>query len=376
MVNIPTKADMRTLHMLHHRTSGLQVGDSVAPPLTMTSTFHLPAGNNPAPDPSRIYARDGNPTVQDVEARLAILEAAKTVLFASGMAAYTAVFLSTVKTGDRVLVLSDGYYHVRTLLSEILSGLGVVMETCSAVEMADYPLEGIRLAVLESPTNPSMDVVDIAAFCQRAKRVDCLVAVDNTMCTPLLQRPLDLGADIVIASDTKAMSGHSDLLMGHVSAKDTELMEKIHRARTLADAVPGPFEAWMLARSLDTLELRLARMCDNGEAAAALLQSHVSVTNIRYPGLKDDPAYTVGRAQMTRPGFLMGVTFASQKAAETFIKSAEIIISATSFGGVHTSADRRARWGDDVAGGFLRLSIGCEPRAALLAAIQGGLAAL
>jgi cystathionine gamma-lyase len=372
MTHNKADADKRMMRMLHHRTSKLDVGDSVAEPLVMTSVYEF----GRAPEPDKIYGRNSNPTVEATEEKLAILEGAKTVLFASGMAAYMAVFLATLKAGDRVLVLSDGYYNVRKLLDDVLTGLDITMETCAARDMAAYPLDGITLAIVESPTNPSLDVIDIAAFCTRAHQNNCLVAVDNTVCTPLLQRPLALGADISLASDTKASGGHSDLLLGHVSAHDEALVKKIYDTRTLSGSIAGPFEAWMLARSLETLELRLERMCSNATAVVDILCSHPKIKAVRYPGLIDDPAYHIGHTQMSAPGFLIGVTFASQIDAENFIEASHTIVAATSFGGTHTSADRRARWSDDVEEGFLRLSIGCEPCEALLTAFKGGLAVI
>ncbi len=362
----------RLLAMLHHRAGRLRPGDSVAEPLIPTSIYHLP--DDPAPD--RVYGRVANPTVQAAEDRLALLEDARTVLFSSGMAAYSAVVLSTVKAGDRVLVLSDGYYAVRQMLAEIFSAFGVDMVTCPTAEIGDRPLDGIGLAILESPTNPNLDVIDLAAFAGRAKSAGCPFAVDNTVCTALGQQPLDLGAELVISSDTKAAAGHSDLLLGHVSSRDNGLMDRIHRARTLAGAIPGAFDAWLLVRGLETLDMRLERMCANAGRVAGLLRAHPSVRSVRYPGLADDPAFAQANRQMARPGFLIGATFADQATAARFIDASGVFIPATSFGGVHSSADRRARWGDDVPDGFLRLSIGCEPGAQLVDCVEKGLAAI
>lgn len=364
--------DRRLLAMLHHRARQLGPGDSIAEPLVATSIYHLP--DDPAPD--RVYGRVANPTVQAAEERLAHLEDARTMLFSSGMAAYSAIILATVKAGDTVLVLSDGYYAVRHMLAEIFSAFDVKMVTCPADEIADAPLDGIRLVIVESPTNPNLNVIDLAAFAARCQDAGCLLAVDNTVCTALTQQPLDLGADIVISSDTKAVAGHSDLLLGHVSSRHEDTMDRVHRARTLAGAIPGAFDAWLLLRGLETLDVRLERMAANAGRVAALLNEHARVVSVRYPGLPYDPAFALAKRQMSSPGFLIGATFADQASASRFIDASGVFIPTTSFGGLHSSADRRARWGDDVPDGFLRLSIGCEPGAPFLQSVEKGLAAI
>ncbi|MCR9137241.1 MAG: cystathionine gamma-lyase [Alphaproteobacteria bacterium] len=368
----PTEIDRRLFAMLHHRAHQIGPGDSIAEPLVPASIFHLPDD----PEPDRVYGRVANPTVQAAEARLALLEDARTHLFSSGMAAYSATILATIKSGDTVLVLGDGYYAVRHMLAEIFSAYNVEMVTCPAAQIMDAALDGVRLAILETPTNPNLDVIDLAAFARRCQKADCLLAVDNTVCTALTQQPLDLGADIVISSDTKAAAGHSDLLLGHVSSRDDDLMDRVHRARTLAGAIPGAFDAWLLVRGLETLDIRLERMAANAGRVAALLKDHASVVSVRYPGLADDPAFALAGQQMSSPGFLIGVTFADAGRASRFVETSGVFIPTTSFGGLHSSADRRARWGDDVPDGFLRLSLGCEPSAPLLQSVEKGLAAL
>jgi cystathionine gamma-lyase len=188
--------------------------------------------------------------------------------------------------------------------------------------------------------------------------------VDNTVLTPLLQQPLDLGADIVIVSDTKAMAGHTDVLMGHVASRDAAYMERLLSVRNLTGNIPAPYEAWLLLRGLETVELRLERMCANARAALPLLQASEAVSEVIYP----DPS-----PQALDQGFLIGATFASAAAADRFLERAGFA-KMTSFGGLHSSGDRRARWGDTVPEGFLRLSFGVEPTAALIDAVQAALA--
>ena len=307
------------------------------------------------------------------EDRLAVLEGAPAVLFSSGMAAYTAAILATVKASDTVLLLSKKYYAVRKLTDEVLTGFGVKVATCPTAEIDMTPLDDVRLAIVESLTNPNLDVIDIAALAERCRAAGCLLAVDNTVCTALTQQPLDLGADLVIVSDTKSSAGHSDLLLGHVASRQTALMEKVVQERTLAGAIASPFDAWLLLRGLETLELRLERMGATATKVADLLSGHPAVRAVRYPGLADDPAFTVASRRMAHPGFLIGVTFAGKAVSDRFIEASQAFVPATSFGGLHSSAVRRSRWGDAVQDGFLRLSIGCEPGDKLLRRVEQGL---
>ncbi|WP_137701951.1 PLP-dependent transferase [Marimonas lutisalis] len=345
--------------MLHARSAALTPGDPVPEPLVMTSAFALPE----QPDPDRTYGRTATPSVSAVEQRLSLIEDAPCLLFPSGMGAYGALLMAALQSGDRVLLLSDGYFAARALTEQILAPFGISMDTVPADGIATAPLEGYAMVVIETPSNPGLQVVDIAAFSARCRAAGARLVVDNTVCTPLLQQPLDLGADAVIVSDTKAMAGHSDLLMGHVASRDTALMEKLHATRTLAGAIPAPMEAWLLLRGLETLEIRLARMCENARAALPLLQNSDKVADVTYP--RPHP-------QAADQGFLVGATFADTPTADRFLSLAGFAPT-TSFGGLHSSGDRRARWGDDVPGGFLRLSFGIEPTAQLTAGLTRAL---
>ncbi|RFP89452.1 cystathionine gamma-lyase [Rhodobacteraceae bacterium 63075] len=352
----------RLMAMLHMRTDALTAGEAIPEPITLTSAFELPA----QPDPSRVYARLANPTVEAVEARIAALEAAPTRLFPSGLGAYTAVAMAALKAGDKVLMLSDGYYAARNLMADVFARFDVSLATCAATELETCPLDDFALVIIETPSNPGLDIIDIAALAERCRVAGARLAVDNTVCTPLLQNPLDLGADISICSDTKAMGGHSDLLMGHVSSRDEAFIDAVQSVRNLSGNIPAPFECWLLLRGLETLELRLARMCENARAALPLLEGSPAVTQVVYPQ---------AHAQASDRGFLIGATFKDAETADRFLKKAGFA-AMTSFGGLHSSGDRRARWGDDVAGGFLRLSFGVEPTDALTAQIEAALAEL
>lgn len=359
----------KAAELLHLRGQGLAKGDPVALPLTIASMFHLPG------DPAGVasYGRTDNPTWEALEHALSHLEAAPCVAFPSGMAAIAAAFFALLKTGDRVLLPADGYYATRVLCERFLTGLGVTIDTRPTVTFAEGGFDGYRLVFVETPSNPGLDVCDIAGIARKVRTAGGLTVVDNTTMTPFGQRPLDLGADLVVAADTKAPGGHSDLLMGHVAGRDDKLIAAIRDWRRLSGAIPGPYEAWLLHRSLETLELRFDRMCTSAGILAERLAANPAVHRVRYPGLPDDPAYELARAQMTRFGFLIGLTFAGEPEAERFISTCRFLRPATSFGGVHSSAERRARWGDAVPPGFVRLSVGCEPVEPLWAALRDAL---
>lgn len=369
MTDSPRTPAARMMALLHARGAGLSKGDPLAPPIVNASKYALPG----APEHAFPYGRNDNPTWVAVEQALGILEDAETVCFPSGMAAITAALMAMLKPGARILMPSDGYYTIRVLLDEFITQHGIEATRIPTAEMTAHPIEGFDIVWVETPSNPGLDVCDIAAITARAKAAGATVCVDNTTPTPLLQRPLDLGADLTISSDTKAISGHSDVLFGHVSGRDAVLVARVRNWRKLSGSTPGPAEAYLAWRGLMTLELRLARMCDNAEALANLFYSHKAVQSVRFPGLANDPSYRTASAQMIRPGFVIGLTLADEDAAERFINDCPAIFPATSFGGIETSAERRARWGDDVPASYVRLSAGCEPTDALLGEIAATL---
>ncbi len=200
--------------------------------------------------------------------------------------------------------------------------------------------------------------------------------VDNTTATVLGQRPLALGADFSLASDTKALTGHGDLVLGHVAARDPEWAQRLRSWRTQFGAVPGPMEVWLAHRSLGTLDVRLERMSANALALAKFLAGRPEVRRVRYPGLPGDPAHPLAVRQMNCYGPVVSFEVASATAAEKFLGSCRLVFQATSFGGLHTTAERRARWGGDkVPEGFIRLSAGCEHQEDLLSDLAQALAA-
>lgn len=359
----------RMMDVLHARASGLSRGESLTPPIVNAAKYALPGD----PDHAFPYGRFDNPTWQAVETAIGMLEDAETVCFPSGMAAATAAIMASLKPGGKVLLPSDGYYTVRVLMETFLRPHGIGVTGCPTARMDEQDVSGYDLVWLETPSNPGLDVCDIAAMAGRVKAAGGRLCVDNTTATPLLQPALDLGADLTVSSDTKALAGHSDVLFGHVSSRDDAFVARVRDWRKLSGSTPGPAEAYLAYRGLMTLELRLARMCGNAEALANLFYTHPAVEAVRFPGLADDPSCAVAARQMARPGFVIGVTFADEATAERFINDCPVIFAATSFGGIQTSGERRARWGDAVPEGYVRLSAGCEPTDALVGAVRAAL---
>ena len=364
-----TDTETRAARLLHHRKPGLAAGDPVVPPITASATYHLPRVQG-APF---VYGRNGMPTWEAVEAQLALLEEAETIAFPSGMAAISAALFATLKAGDRLVIPSDGYYVTRVLSEGFLKPLGITVTQIATTDYATADFTGASMVYLETPSNPGLEVLDIAAVAARAKAAGAVVVADNTTMTPLLQRPLDLGADLVVAADTKAPAGHSDVLFGHVAGRDAAIMARVRDWRRMAGAVPGPFEAFLVHRGLETLEVRLERMCASAQTIAERLAAHPKVHALRYPGLPGDPSHGAVGGQMANGGFLIGLTLASAEDAEDFLSRCPLVEQTTSFGGTHTAGERRARWGDAVAEGFIRLSVGVEPIAPLWAAIEEAL---
>jgi len=326
------------------------------------------------------YGRDGNPTWTRLEEAIGELEApgedVETTVFASGMAAISAVLLSQARTGDAVVLPDDGYQAL-PLLREQLEAYGVEVRTAPTGGDAQLAvLEGAKLLWLETPSNPGLDVCDVRRLVEAAHAGGTLVAVDNTLATPLGQRPLELGADFSVASDTKGMTGHGDLLLGHVTCRDPGLTAGVRRWRKIAGAIPGPMEAWLAHRSLSTLELRIERQCASALALAEVLAKHQAVSGLRYPGLPTDPSYANAVRQMRRFGSVVSFVLADRGTAERFLAALRLVEDATSFGGVRSTAERRGRWGGDaVPEGFIRFSVGAENTADLVADVEQALAA-
>src|ERR1700733_14393501 len=347
--------------------------------------FHTPG------DPSETpysYARSHNPTWTSLEKAIGQMESgqlasgeacrASALIFASGMAACAAVFGAVLRPGDVCVLPSNAYYTARVLMAEYFAKMGVELRMAPTAGNAQADLlEGAKLLWLESPSNPGMEICDIAALSKAAHRAGALVAVDNTTPTPLGQLPLALGADFSVASDTKSMTGHSDVLLGHVAVRDLELRAQIDQWRTLTGAALGPMEAWLALRSIATLPLRLERSCQNAQRIAEFLTTRKEVVDVFYPGLANHPGHAIAKRQMRYFGAVLSFILSDKSAAETFLAKAKLVTEATSFGGVSTTAERRARWGGAaIAEGFIRMSVGCEAVEDLIEDMSQALGAL
>jgi cystathionine gamma-lyase len=348
-------------------------GQPVGPVPVPVSAYHLSADESPELD---FYGRSSNPSWRQLESALAELEGASSALvFGSGMAAVTAALRVLARPGSVLVVPADGYYQVRAYAAEYLAPLGVTVREATSAEMLDAA-EDADVVFAETPANPTLDVVDLHKLAMVCRRKGARLIVDNTTATPLGQQPLSLGADLVVASATKALAGHSDLLAGYVAGSHPDLMAAITRERLLAGPVLGAVESWLLLRSLGSAGLRFERQCQNAQALAVMLDGHPAVRSVRYPGLSHDPAHQVACAQMRRYGGLVSIELGDAAAVHALVECSDLLVAATSFGGLHTSVDRRARWGDQVSAGFARISLGIEDTDDVLADVQRALVSI
>jgi cystathionine gamma-synthase len=310
------------------------------------------------------YARDGSPGWAGFEDALGRLEGGHATAFASGMAAVSAV-LHLVPPRAKVIAPSVVYMGVRDTLTERHEAgtLEVGWVDVSDTDAVLSRLADADVLWLESPTNPLLDVADLPALCAAAHDRGVLCVVDNTLATPLGQRPLEHGADLVVHSATKLIGGHSDLLMGAVVAGDEALARRVARVRELTGATPGALEAFLALRGLRTLPVRLDRAQATAAALAARLLDHPEVLAVRYPGLPDDPAHAIAAA--TLDGFGSMLTFrvrGGAARAEALAERVRVFAHATSFGGVESLLERRARYASErgIPADLLRVSVGCE----------------
>ncbi|GAS95141.1 Cys/Met metabolism pyridoxal-phosphate-dependent enzyme [Mycolicibacterium canariasense] len=346
-------------------------GDPVAPAPVPASAYHLAADESAELD---TYGRASNPTWRQLESALAELEGASAALtYGSGMGAITSVLRVLTRPRTTLVVPADGYYQVRRYAVEYLAQQGVTVIEATAAQMCEAAARA-DVVLAETPVNPTLDVVDLHRLATICRSRGTTLVVDNTAATPLALQPLSLGADLVVASATKALSGHSDLLAGYVAGCNEELMARVERDRLLAGPILGTFEAWLVLRSLGTAGLRIERQCRNAAAVALMLRDHPAVRSVRYPGLPGDPSYPVAAEQMKRFGGLVAVELADAAAVHALVERSSLLVAATSFGGLHTCVDRRARWGDPVGDGFARLSLGIEDTDDIVADIEGALA--
>jgi cystathionine gamma-synthase len=311
------------------------------------------------------YARDGHAPWQALEEVLGALEGGQALTFASGMAAAAAT-MRLFGPGPVIVAPEVAYMDVRRSLLE-LQDAGQAHVRLVDITDTDAVLdacEGASVLWLESPSNPLLGIADLPLLCAAAQQRNLLCVVDNTFATPLLQRPLELGADVVIHSATKAIGGHSDLLLGAAIVRDDAHLDALRHARELGGATPGALETYLCLRGLRTLPLRMERAQHNASVLAARLSEHPDVHEVRYPGLTSHPQHDRAQATLDGPGFML--TFRPRGGAERadeFVDAVRIFTHATSLGGVESTLERRARYPSErqvVPEDLLRVSVGCE----------------
>ena len=334
------------------------------------------------------YTRCGNPTIAVLEEAVATLEGGEYGrAFSSGMAATDVVLRAVLQPGDHMIVGNDAYGGTFRLIDTVFGQWGVedsVVDTADAQAIAGALQSNTKLIWVETPTNPLLNVSDIAALAEVAHSNGTLVAVDNTFATPYLQQPLALGADVVVHSTTKYLGGHSDVVGGVVVCNDAELDEKIQFLQGGAGAIPSPFDAFLTIRGLKTLNLRMDRHCANAQAVAELLDSHPKVASVLYPGLAGHPGHEVAARQMRGFGGMVSVRFHDEDAARAFCLNTTLIYLAESLGGVESLLEHPASMTHQSVEGsqlavprdLVRISVGIEDVDDLLADIRAALEAV
>ena len=352
---------------------------AVAPPIHLSTTFERDSSGEPSRGYG--YVRDGNPTQARLEDALAAVDgAAGALVFSSGMAA-AAALLQALPAGSHVVLPDDSYYAVRELAAELGTRWGVSVDTV-AMEDPDQVRRALRdttrLVWIETPSNPLMKIVDIAAVSAIAHAAGALVAADGTFATPALQRPLELGADVVLHSTTKYFGGHTDVQGGSLAfARRDDLFERVEQVRLLAGGVASPFNSWLVLRGIRTLAARMRVHCDNAMGIARFLSRHERVEAVFYPGLETHPGHDVAARQMTAFGGMLsflvrgGRTEALAVAART-----RLFTRATSLGGVESLIEHRNSSegpGSTTPEQLLRVSVGLEHADDLIADLDAAL---
>ena len=333
-------------------------------PITFTSTFHSQAA---AAEGDRVYARFSNPTWDGFEELLAQLERAQlpALVFSSGMAAIAAA-LSLVPRGGTLVLPRHSYNGSLSLVAELEAAGTLRVRTIDIAdtEASCAAIDGADAVWLESPTNPMLEVGDLPVLLAAARTAGALSLVDNTFATPLLQQPLALGADVVIHSVTKTLSGHSDVILGATVTSDPELRERLLGYRSLHGAVASPMDVFLALRGMRTLSVRLERAQANAQELAERLAGHPAVGAVRYPGLADDPGHAVASRLMGGFGTVLAFEAGTSAAqADQVVAAFKLITPATSLGGVETLAERRARHASEpqsVPRNLIRLAVGIE----------------
>ena len=375
------KFNTKTIHGGQHHE---KVTGAVMPPVFQTSTYVQSSPGKPLGDYE--YSRAGNPTRTALEESLASIEnGARGLAFSSGLAA-TDCLLRMFKAGDEIIAMDDLYGGTYRLFTRLYKDSGIKFHFVDMNDLDKFQSlinENTKLVWVETPTNPLMKLADIAAIAQITKKHNILFAVDNTFATPYLQKPLDLGADIVMHSATKYLGGHSDVIAGALIIKDKALGEELHFKQFATGATLGPMDSFLVLRGIKTLHLRVQRHCENGEKVAAYLDNHPLVERVYYPGLASHPFHEIAKKQMSGFGGMVTFTFKSGKKEDAikFLENLKVFTLAESLGGVESLAnhpalmthasipeDKRKEVG--ISDDLVRLSVGVEDIEDLLADLE------
>lgn len=374
---------MNTATALIHSIPVDPLTGAISVPIYQTSTFVQEA---PGVNQGYDYSRTNNPTRATLESLAAGLEKGTTgIAFASGLAAIDAI-AKLLQTGDEIVAVDDIYGGAYRLFTQVYEKFGIKVhftDTSKPENVFNAITPKTKLIWLETPTNPTLKISDIAAIAQIAKASNCLLCVDNTFATPALQQPLTLGADIVVHSATKYLGGHSDLIAGIVVTKDPELGARIKYLQNACGAILGPFDSWLVIRGIETLHLRIKQHCRTALEIAQFLQTHPAVDRVYYPGLPEHPNHEVAKKQSTGYGGIVSFSLKNdtEAAAVSVVSNTDLFKLAESLGGIkslishpanmtHKSIPAEKRRAAGVSDSLIRLSIGLEDAADLIGDLQ------
>ncbi len=356
---------------------------AIMTPIFQTSTY---VQDSPGVHKGYEYARTQNPTRITLENNLAALEnGTHGICFSSGMAAVDAV-LKLLKSGDEVISTNDLYGGTYRLITKVFGNFGVKghFVPMTDIEKIEAKInENTKLIWIETPTNPMLNIVDIKAVCELAKKHNILTCVDNTFASPYLQTPLDLGADLVLHSATKYLGGHSDVVHGAVVTKNKDLADRLYFIQNSAGAVPGPQDCFLVLRGIKTLHIRVQRACENARVIAAFLKAHPKVSKVFYPGFEDHPGHELAKTQMRDFGAMVSFTLHEDtlEAGSKVMSNTHLFSLAESLGGVeslighpptmtHASIPREERLAVGMTDSLIRLSVGIEDADDLIADLK------
>ena len=359
---------------------------AIMTPIFQTSTYVQEA---PGKNKGYEYARSQNPTRKALEDALAIIENGKYGLaFASGVAATDSV-IKLLNPGDEVIAANDMYGGSYRLFTKVWERYGIkfiYVNTSDAANVKAAVTANTRLIWVETPTNPLMNITDIAAIAAIAKAANALLCVDNTFASPCLQNPLDMGADIVMHSSTKYLGGHSDVIQGALIMNDAGLREKLYFIQKSCGAVPGPMDCFLILRGIKTLHVRMKQHCENGEKIAYWLRSHPKVAKVYWPGFEDSAGYAIAKKQMRGFGGMISFELKNDSEAEVkrVLSSTHLFSLAESLGGVeslinhpasmtHASIPKEERIKNGLSEGLIRLSVGIEDADDLIADLDNAI---